>query len=152
MIGKISRRDDGLHARQRERAGGVDLHDPGMGMRAAHHGGVQHAGQLVLGEAVHLLGLKHVRELVLVLGVAAVEVAALGVLPRRVERAGELVHGGELEDHARGQPEAGVAGAGGESSFSPILESSAGTSCFEAALAACLPPCPSNTPKTWSVA
>ena len=49
--------------------------------------------------------------------------------------------------------EAGACGGGGESSsLSPSLDSSAGTSCFEAAVAACLPPCPSKTPKTWSVA
>lgn len=39
-----------------------------------------------------------------------------------------------------------------ELNFSASLDNSAWTSCFEAALAACFPPWPSKTPKTWIVA
>jgi hypothetical protein len=37
--------DDGLHARQREGRRGVHLRHAGVGVRAAHHGRMQHARQ-----------------------------------------------------------------------------------------------------------
>ena len=43
---QIAVRHDGVDARQRQRAGFVDAADSGMGMRAAQHHRVQHAGQL----------------------------------------------------------------------------------------------------------
>jgi hypothetical protein len=46
VLGEVLAGDDGQHAGHRQRLAGIDLHDPGVGVRAADDVQVQHPGKL----------------------------------------------------------------------------------------------------------